>query len=144
MGTSLVRNRHPVGPYSRTMQRLLWWCLGGVAFFYERGNPVGTYIASRKRRCSTGLHFRRNLHSNPAHCTLYPLNLDPLGTLLRGGAYRIRYVHPRSGIASNKHTHVRSVHYFEEERAMLQAWRDFVREARAVRSAFVGQGATLS
>ena len=24
-GTSLVRNRHPVGPYSGTMPRLLWW-----------------------------------------------------------------------------------------------------------------------
>jgi len=24
-GTSLIRNRHPVGPYSRTMPRLLWW-----------------------------------------------------------------------------------------------------------------------
>ena len=23
-GTSLIRNRHPVGPYSRTMPRLLW------------------------------------------------------------------------------------------------------------------------
>ena len=24
-GTSLIRNRVPLGPYSRTMPRLLWW-----------------------------------------------------------------------------------------------------------------------
>jgi len=24
--TSLIRNHHLVGPYSRTMPRLLWWC----------------------------------------------------------------------------------------------------------------------
>ena len=24
-GTSLIRNRHPVGPYSRTVSRALWW-----------------------------------------------------------------------------------------------------------------------
>jgi len=40
-GTSLVRNRHPVGPYSRTMPRLLWWPRGGGAVSYERGTPVG-------------------------------------------------------------------------------------------------------
>ena len=31
-GTSLIRNRHPVGPYSRTMPRLLWWSWGGWRF----------------------------------------------------------------------------------------------------------------
>jgi len=31
-GTSLIRNRHPVGPYSRTMSRLLWRSLGGDGF----------------------------------------------------------------------------------------------------------------
>ena len=24
-GTSLIRNRYPLGPYSRTMPRALWW-----------------------------------------------------------------------------------------------------------------------
>ena len=31
-GTSLIRNRHPVGPYSRTMPRLLWRSWGGRQF----------------------------------------------------------------------------------------------------------------
>ena len=37
---SETKNRHPVGPYSRTMPKLLWWSLGGVAVSYERGTPV--------------------------------------------------------------------------------------------------------
>ena len=28
-GTSLIRNRHPVGAYTRTMPRPLWWSKGG-------------------------------------------------------------------------------------------------------------------
>ena len=28
-GTSLIRNRPPLGPYSRTMPRALWWSYGG-------------------------------------------------------------------------------------------------------------------
>jgi len=39
-GTSLMRNRTPLGPYSGTMPRTLWWSLGGGALFYERGTPV--------------------------------------------------------------------------------------------------------
>ena len=31
-GTSLARKRTPLGPYSRTMPRLLWWCCGGGRF----------------------------------------------------------------------------------------------------------------
>jgi len=31
-GTSLIRNHHPVGPYSRTMPRLLWRSWGGGRF----------------------------------------------------------------------------------------------------------------
>ncbi|KAJ1473209.1 hypothetical protein T484DRAFT_3365307 [Baffinella frigidus] len=31
-GTSLMRNRLPVGPYSRTMPRVLWWSWGGGQF----------------------------------------------------------------------------------------------------------------
>jgi len=31
-GASLIRNRHLVGPYSRTMPRLLWWSYGGGRF----------------------------------------------------------------------------------------------------------------
>ena len=35
-GTSLIRNRRPLGPYSRTMLS----ALEGWAFSYERGTPV--------------------------------------------------------------------------------------------------------
>jgi len=31
-GTSLIRNRPPLGPYSRTMSKGLWWPYGGVIF----------------------------------------------------------------------------------------------------------------
>ena len=31
-GTSLIRNRHPIGPYRRTMPRLVWRSLGGGRF----------------------------------------------------------------------------------------------------------------
>jgi len=31
-GTSLIRNRHPVGPYRRNMPRLLWRSTGGGGF----------------------------------------------------------------------------------------------------------------
>jgi len=37
-GTSLIRNRAPPGPYSRTMPRALWKSQGG-AFSDERGTP---------------------------------------------------------------------------------------------------------
>jgi len=40
-GTWLIRNRHPVGPYSRTMPGLLWWSWGGGAVSYDRGTPAG-------------------------------------------------------------------------------------------------------
>ena len=31
-GTSLIRNSAPLGPYSRTMPRALWWSEGGGLF----------------------------------------------------------------------------------------------------------------
>ena len=31
-GTSLIRNRAPLGPYSRTMPRALQWSWGGARF----------------------------------------------------------------------------------------------------------------
>jgi len=31
-GTSLTRNSAPLGPYSRTMPRALWWSEGGGLF----------------------------------------------------------------------------------------------------------------
>jgi len=31
-GTSLIKNSHPLGPYSRPMPRALWWSQGGMRF----------------------------------------------------------------------------------------------------------------
>jgi len=39
-GTSLIRNRAPLGPYSRIMPMALLWPYGGGAVSYERGTPV--------------------------------------------------------------------------------------------------------
>ena len=47
-GTSPIRKRHPLGPYTKTMPRDIWWPQGGGRFLmsevplysYERGTPV--------------------------------------------------------------------------------------------------------
>ena len=39
-GTSLIRNRLPVGTCSRTMRRALWWSVGGGGGSYERSTPL--------------------------------------------------------------------------------------------------------
>jgi len=41
-GTSLIRKRNPLGPYSTPVPRALWCSQGGGAVSYERGTPVGT------------------------------------------------------------------------------------------------------
>ena len=41
-GTSLIRNRPLLGPFSRAMPGALWWSLGGGAVFHEPGTPVLT------------------------------------------------------------------------------------------------------
>ena len=48
--------RHPVGPYSRTMPRLLGWSYGGGAISYERDTPVGctSRISSSSMSVRTG------------------------------------------------------------------------------------------
>ena len=38
--TSLIRNTHLLGPYSRTMPRAPWWSWGGGGVSYERGTTV--------------------------------------------------------------------------------------------------------
>jgi len=43
-GTSLIRNRLLLGPYSRTMPRVIQWTYGGGAVSYQRGTPE---VASR-------------------------------------------------------------------------------------------------
>ena len=40
-GTGVPKERTPLlGPYSRTIPRVLWWSCGGGAVSYERGTPV--------------------------------------------------------------------------------------------------------
>jgi len=38
--TLLIRNSAPLGPYSRTMPRILWKPQGGMVVSYARGTPV--------------------------------------------------------------------------------------------------------
>ena len=40
-GTSLIRNSEPLGPYSRTMRRALWWP-PGEGLFLVSGQPLNT------------------------------------------------------------------------------------------------------
>ena len=47
-GTSLIRNSAPLGPYSGTMPRALWWPWGGGLFLMSevplyRYNSLGDY-----------------------------------------------------------------------------------------------------
>ena len=44
-GTSLIRKRHPVGPYSRAMPRDLWGSQGGLRFLMSE---VTLYLAHKK------------------------------------------------------------------------------------------------
>ena len=44
-GTPLISKSLPVGHYSRTMPRALWWPWGGGAVSYERGTPVPAKVA---------------------------------------------------------------------------------------------------
>ena len=39
--TSLMKNTPLLGPYRRTIPRVLWWSLGGAAVSYERSTSVG-------------------------------------------------------------------------------------------------------
>ena len=54
-GTSLIRKRRPVGPYSRTMPWALWKSWGG-AVSYDRGTPV---LVIRPGRGAKHVDFRR-------------------------------------------------------------------------------------
>ena len=59
--TSIIRNRHPLGPYRRTMPRIL----GRGAISYERGSPVGRCRANvahtRQSTPDPGLDFQVNV-----------------------------------------------------------------------------------
>ena len=39
-GTSLIRDRTSLEPYSRTMPRDIWWSWRGGALSYEQGTPA--------------------------------------------------------------------------------------------------------
>ena len=43
-GTSLIRNRPPLGPCSRATPRALWKSLGGGVVSYVRGTPVFFFL----------------------------------------------------------------------------------------------------
>ena len=49
-GTSLIRNRTPLGPHSRTMPEALWWSWGGGAVSYPDRR--------RRSRRRAGLEYR--------------------------------------------------------------------------------------
>ena len=74
-GTSLIRNSAPVGPYSRTMPRALWWFQGGAGSSYKRGTPVGGRWVIEGSRCRVeGEEFRaqgprqtQSRRGHPAH-----------------------------------------------------------------------------
>ena len=53
-GTSLMRNRIPLGPCSRTMPRVLWWpCGGGLFLISEVRVPLYRNLARKKPRSPT-------------------------------------------------------------------------------------------
>jgi hypothetical protein len=59
MGTSLIRNRAPLGPYSKTMSRLLWrFQEGGGAISYERGTRLHIPHCCGRGLFSCGVKFR--------------------------------------------------------------------------------------
>jgi len=47
-GTSRIRNSAPLGPYSRSMSRALWWSLGGWLFLMSEV-PLCRWHAGRAR-----------------------------------------------------------------------------------------------
>jgi len=53
-GTSLIRNTPLLGPYSRTIPRVLGWFWGGGAVSYERGTPVGITFRGEKQEFRIG------------------------------------------------------------------------------------------
>ena len=57
-GTSLIRNHHPVGSYSRTMPRHLWRSWGGGAVDDGRDTPVLFPSGLRGRACLDPRQFR--------------------------------------------------------------------------------------
>ena len=55
-GTSLIRKHVPVGPYSRTMPRALWWSQGGGALSYVRGTSVWPTVGELRNETPEDFH----------------------------------------------------------------------------------------
>ena len=53
MGTSLIRNIAPLGPYSKAMSRALWWPSRGGGLFLMSEVPLYTETARRGARGRT-------------------------------------------------------------------------------------------
>ena len=54
-GTSLIRNNRLLGPYRRTMPRVLWWSQGGGQFLMSE---VTLYVAEMCSGSETGSYLR--------------------------------------------------------------------------------------
>jgi len=68
MGTSLIRNRLPLGPYSRPLPRALWWSRGGGHF---RARYLCTLEGRAGVREYTGhLDHKQTLPPRTLHCTV--------------------------------------------------------------------------
>ena len=52
-GTSLITKRHPLGPYTRTMPRDIWWPWGGVRFLMSEV-PLYTHGGARPADADVG------------------------------------------------------------------------------------------
>ena len=102
-GSSRIRNRVLIGPYSRTMPKALRWSYGGPgggAVSYERGTPVHFAVDSRSTQASkpsqslrlvtqniTGASHSRHTISGLV-CTLEGLNLHFISCNFSTAAYR--------------------------------------------------------
>jgi len=68
MGTSLIRNTPLLGPYSRTIPRVLWWSLGGGGSFLwarypcreeeDHASSSAVSTAAQERFRVEGVRFR--------------------------------------------------------------------------------------
>jgi len=76
-GTSLIRNRSPLGPYSSHMHRDLWWSYGGGRFLMSE---VPLYPKADRSRVGTDPadRLRVGVLPEPRGVHLHPISLLPL------------------------------------------------------------------
>ena len=105
-GTSLIRNTPFLGPYIRTLPRVIEWFCGGRAVSYERGTPVSRSPGDAKRMFQG---FFKCSHSSPDSTQeeLEPawIRRPPTRYKQRGGGCRcrpktvhVRQTRPDSGL----------------------------------------------